>query len=113
MNHYNGANSTFRLFHLPDYLDRLFVTEVSNLPNGRRLRQYGREFFSRIRRAEIGHHHHVAGPYLGRYPQEAVWREDNRRAANGNQIQTVAGLAPMMKPSVGFGGYGQRHHQAV
>ncbi len=27
--------------------------------------------FSRMRRAEIGHHHHVAGPYLLRYAQEA------------------------------------------
>jgi hypothetical protein len=37
--------------------------------------------FSRMRRAEIGHHHHVAGPYLLRYAQEAAWREDNRRGA--------------------------------
>ena len=35
-------------------------------------------FFSRLRRAEIGHHHHVAGAYLLRYAQEAAWREDNR-----------------------------------
>jgi transposase-like protein len=31
-------------------------------------------FFSRMRRAEIGHHHHVAGNYLIRYAQEASWR---------------------------------------
>jgi hypothetical protein len=35
-------------------------------------------FFSRVRRAEAGHHHHVAGPYLLRYAQEASWREDHR-----------------------------------
>jgi transposase-like protein len=29
-------------------------------------------FFSRMRRAEIGHHHHVAGPYLIRFAQEAA-----------------------------------------
>jgi hypothetical protein len=28
------------------------------------------EFFSRMRRAEVGHHHHLAGAYLGRYAQE-------------------------------------------
>ena len=28
------------------------------------------EFFSRLRRAEIGHHHHLAGAYLARYAQE-------------------------------------------
>jgi hypothetical protein len=41
------------------------------------------EFFSRMRRGEIGHHHHVAGPYLIRYAQEASWREDHRRVDNG------------------------------
>jgi hypothetical protein len=30
-----------------------------------------KSFFSRMRRAEIGPHHHVAGPYLVRYAQEA------------------------------------------
>jgi ISXO2 transposase-like protein len=30
-------------------------------------------FFSRMRRAEIGHHHHIAGPYLLRFAQEASW----------------------------------------
>ena len=33
-------------------------------------------YFSRLRRAELGHHHHIAGPYLVRYAQEAAWRED-------------------------------------
>jgi hypothetical protein len=40
---------------------------------------WAEEFFSRMRRAEIGHHHHIAGQYLLRYAQEASWREDNRR----------------------------------
>ena len=40
---------------------------------------WAEEFFSRMRRAEIGHHHHIAGAYLLRYAQEAAWREDHRR----------------------------------
>ena len=40
---------------------------------------WAEEFFSRMRRAEIGHHHHIAGAYLLRYAQEASWREDHRR----------------------------------
>jgi hypothetical protein len=32
-------------------------------------------FFSRLRRAEIGVHHHIAGAYLLRYAQESSWRE--------------------------------------
>lgn len=67
------------------------------------------EFFSRMRRAEIGHHHHIAGTYLLRYAQEASWREDNRRVANGEQTRTVAALAMKRGPSVDFGGYWQRH----
>lgn len=66
-------------------------------------------FFSRIRRAEQGHHHHIAGPYLGRYAQESAWREDHRRVTNGEQLQAVAGLALAATPSVDFCGYWQRH----
>jgi hypothetical protein len=71
------------------------------------------EFFSRLRRAEIGHHHHIAGTYLLRYAQEASWREDNRRVANGEQTQRVAHLAMKAKPSVDFSAYWQRHVKAA
>jgi ISXO2-like transposase domain len=43
------------------------------------------EFFSGLRRAEIGHHHHIAGVYLSRYAQEAGWRDDHRRISNGDR----------------------------
>jgi transposase-like protein len=66
-------------------------------------------FFSRMRRMEIGHNHHLAGPYLTRYAQEATWREDNRREANGDHVNRVAKLALDSKPSVDFSGYWQRH----
>jgi transposase-like protein len=66
-------------------------------------------YFSRIRRAEIGHHHHIAGAYLLRYAQEASWREDNRRVSNGDQLKRVTSLALSRKPSVDFSGYWQRH----
>src|SRR3546814_6461283 len=36
-------------------------------------------FFSRLRRAEVGTHHHIAGPYLASYAAELAWREDKRR----------------------------------
>lgn len=66
-------------------------------------------FFSRIRRAEIGHHHHIAGDYLLRYAQEAAWREDNRRMSNGEQVNRLTGLAVKRGKSVDFTGYWQRH----
>ena len=62
-----------------------------------------------MRRAEIGHHHHIAGQYLLRYAQEASWREDNRRVSNGDQVNRLTGLALKSKPSVDFSGYWQRH----
>ena len=67
------------------------------------------EFFSRMRRAEIGHHHHLAGAYLLRYAQGAAWREDNRRVPNGAQVNMVASLAMKRGPSVDFTGYWQRY----
>jgi hypothetical protein len=70
---------------------------------------WAESFFSRMRRGEIGHNHHVAGPYLLRYAQEAAWREDNRRVDNGAQVRRVATLALSRKPSVDFCGYYQRH----
>jgi hypothetical protein len=62
------------------------------------------EFFSRMRRAEIGHHHHIAGAYLIRYAQEASWREDYRKTANGVQAQQIVALGLAAKPSVDFCG---------
>ena len=67
------------------------------------------EYFSRLRRAEAGHHHHIAGAYLLRYAQEASWREDNRRVSNGDQLCRLAALATMKETSVDFVGYWQRH----
>jgi hypothetical protein len=51
-------------------------------------------FFSRVRRAEIGIHHHIAGPYFASYVAEMAWREDNRRVSNGEQylMTTAAAL---------------------
>jgi len=70
---------------------------------------WAESFFSRMRRGELGHHHHVAGPYLIRYAQEAAFREDNRRVDNGGQVARVVSLAMARKPSVDFSGYWQRH----
>jgi len=70
-------------------------------------------YFSRLRRAEMGHHHHVSGAYLLRYAQESAWREDARRVDNGTQVRRVAELALRSKPSIDFSGYYQRHVKAA
>ena len=70
-------------------------------------------YFSRLRRAEMGHHHHVSGPYLLRYAQESAFREDARRVDNGAQVRRVTELALKRGPSVDFSGYYQRHIQTA
>ena len=50
-------------------------------------------FFSRLRRAEFGQHHHISGKYLGFYAAEMAWREDRRRVANGAQHDAATGAA--------------------
>jgi transposase-like protein len=65
-------------------------------------------FFSRLRRAEIGTHHHVAGPYLAAYAAEMDWREDNRRVSNGEQYRTIVSAAAHHPVSRQWKGYWQR-----
>lgn len=65
-------------------------------------------FFSRIRRAEIGIHHHIAGPYLSSYAAEMSWREDNRRVSNGEQFLMATGAALAHPVSRVWKGYWQR-----
>ena len=65
-----------------------------------------------MRRAEIGHHHHIAGTYLVRYAQEAGWREDNRLVPNGEQAERVVQLALKNRTIVDFCGYWQRGAKA-
>ena len=66
-----------------------------------------------MRRAEIGHHHHIAGAYLVRYAQESAWREDHRRMDNGRQTMSLAGLVMMAPTPVDWCGYWQRGRQAA
>ncbi|HEU0098845.1 MAG TPA: IS1595 family transposase [Allosphingosinicella sp.] len=65
-------------------------------------------YFSRLRRAEIGTHHHIAGPYLQAYANEMSWREDHRRVSNGHQAALVTSAAMHSGVSRAWAGYWQR-----
>lgn len=65
-------------------------------------------FFSRMRRSEIGVHHHIAGAYLQAYATEMAWREDNRRQSNGNQFAMLVSAAAVAPKSKQWCGYWQR-----
>ncbi len=69
-------------------------------------------FFSRLRRAEIGIHHHIAGPYLNAYAAEMAWREDNRRISNGLLYLAMADAALKHSKSQQWTGYWQRRATA-
>jgi transposase-like protein len=65
-------------------------------------------FFSRLRRSEIGIHHHISGRYLSAYAHEMAWREDNRRVSNGEQYLIVVNAALAHPVSRQWKGYWQR-----
>lgn len=65
-------------------------------------------FFSRIRRAEIGMHHLIAGPYLHANAHEMASREDARRIDNGTQVLLMGLAALTHPPSWAWKGYWQR-----
>ena len=65
-------------------------------------------YFARLRRAEIGQHHHISGKYLGAYAGEMAWKEDNRRQPNGAQHLAVTGAALAHPVSRVWAGYWQR-----
>ena len=65
-------------------------------------------YFSRLRRMEIGTHHHISGRYLHQYAREAAWREDYRRQPNGT-LYMLATMAALNHPeSQRWRGYWQR-----
>ncbi len=65
-------------------------------------------FFSRLRRAEIGTHHHISGRYLHAYAHEMAWRENRRRRPNGSQFVEAIAAAAMHPVSREWKGYWQR-----
>jgi transposase-like protein len=65
-------------------------------------------YFARLRRAEIGQHHHISGPYLRFYAGEMAWREDTRRE-DTRALWELAGVAALAHAkSRNWCGYWQR-----
>jgi transposase-like protein len=95
-----------------DSLHSLYLTKRINhqeaYSDGEACTNGAESFFSRIRRAEIGIHHHISGPYLAAYSAEMAWREDHRRASNGEQYLMTAFAALSHPVSRQWKGYWQR-----
>jgi transposase-like protein len=95
-----------------DALEAKYLTKRINhsveYANGSHSTNMAESFFSRLRRAEIGIHHHIAGPYLSAYAMEMAWREDNRRISNGEQFLLATASALAHPVSRQWKGYWQR-----
>jgi transposase-like protein len=95
-----------------DKLHAIFLTKRINhqhsYSDGEACTNQAESFFSRIRRAEMGHHHHLSGPYLASYSREMAWREDHRRVSNGEQYLMVANAGLTHPVSRQWKGYWQR-----
>jgi transposase-like protein len=87
---------THRVNHSVQFMDKGVCTNQAE------------SYFSRLRRMEVGTHHHIAGPYIGSYAREAAWREDNRRVDNGAQAHRVVWSAMASRVSREWKGYWQR-----
>jgi hypothetical protein len=87
--------STKRINHSECYSDGVANTNMAE------------SFFSRLRRAKIGTHHHIAG-YLSAYAGEMAWRENNRRVSNGEQFHEITTAALAHGKSEKWCGYWQR-----
>jgi transposase-like protein len=70
-------------------------------------------FFSRMRRAEVGIHHHIAGLYLRRYAAEMSWREDRQVTDNSRLTSEVVALTLGRGHSVDWRGYWRRWQHAA
>ena len=96
-----------------DMLHERFLTKRINhqesYSDGEACTNDAESFFSRIRRAEIGIHHHISGRYLSAFASEMAWREDNRRVSNGEQYLMAANAALAHPVSRQWKGYWQRH----
>ena len=92
----HASYDTGRVNHSFRYMDKGVCTNQAE------------SFFSRLRRMEVGTHHHIAGKYLNAYAGEAAWREDNRDKANGRQAAMVTIAVMTHSVSRQWKGYWQR-----
>jgi transposase-like protein len=95
-----------------DALHARFLTKRINhsesYSDGEACTNQAESFFSRMRRAEIGIHHRIAGNYLNAYASEMAWREDHRRTSNGELYLMAADAALQHPVSKQWKGYWQR-----
>lgn len=89
------------------------VNHSERYADGDKSTNWAESYFSRLRRYEIGTHHHIAGPHLFHYANEASWREDRRRYDNQENYDAILGAATTHPVSRKWTGYWQRRRVAA
>lgn len=95
----HGVFDTRRINHSECYSD------------GKACTNQAESFFSRLRRAEIGTHHHISR-LLPAYAAEMAWRENNRRDSTIGRYQELVSLALRAPAPSPWTGYWQRRRAA-
>jgi hypothetical protein len=72
--------------------DRKRINHEEAYSMGEACTNWAEELFSRMRSAEVGIDHHIAGTYLCGMPKRRSWRGDNRRLPKVQQVNRLAGL---------------------
>ena len=84
------------------------INHQQSYSDGEACTNMAESFFSRLRRAEIGTHHHIAGRHLEAYSREMAWRENHRRVSNGEQFIIAAHSALAHPVSREWKGYWEK-----
>ena len=89
------------------------VNHSERYSDGEACTNWAESYFARLRRAEMGIHHHIAGNYLLNYANEISWREDRRRYPaidNYGELLRIASHHPVSRQ---WKGYWQRRKEAA
>jgi transposase-like protein len=93
--------------------DHRTVNHSERYSDGDKSTNWAESYFARLRRAEMGTHHHIAGPYLAGYANEASWREDRRRYSNAENYGEALRITTHHPISRQWKGYWQRERAAA
>jgi hypothetical protein len=89
------------------------VNHSKHYSDGDACTNWAESYFARLRRAEIGIHHHIAGIYLLNYANEISWREDRRRYPANDNYEELLRIASHHPVSRQWKGYWQRRKDAA
>lgn len=105
---YADDNPSFNRLH-GHFRDVRRINHQKQYADGTTSTNWAESYFARLDRAEIGIHHHVAGPYLAAYADEMTWREDTRRQSDQAKYDALGHLMTRGGVSRAWKGYWQRH----